>query len=413
MLHFIKKEGTFMTINDRFLTYVQIDTQSDENNHSKPSTTKQYDLAKLLVKELKDLNIQEVKLDPYGVVYAHIPANNASKKTIGLIAHMDTAPDFTGKNVRPKIIFHYDGTPILLNKNLNLWLDPKDFETLSRQIGDDLVVTDGTTLLGADDKAGIAIIMDFVAFIMTHPEYLHCNLSIAFTNDEEIGNGADNFDYAYFNADYAYTIDGGSIHEINYENFNAANATIVVRGRSIHPGSAKNKMLNSILIAQEFHALLDQNAIPSKTEGYEGFYHLDAINGQCEKTTLHYLLRDHDLTKLEKKKQALIKAKEIINQKYQLPLIECNIIDSYYNMKDLILKQPEILEVVYAAYQKLNIDYQLIPIRGGTDGARLSYEGLLTPNLGTGGYNCHGKYEYASLTEMKQMVEILKIIFQQ
>ncbi len=401
-----------MTILDRFLKYVTIDTQSDENSNTKPSTKKQYDLANLLVKELQELNVDDVCIDKYGVIYAHIKANNNSNKKIGLIAHMDTAPDFTGTNVKPRVIKNYSRETIVLNKDKNILLDPDKFDSLNEVVGDDLIVTDGTTLLGADDKAGIAIIMDFIKYIKEHDDYKHCNISIAFTNDEEIGNGADNFDYSLFDADFAYTIDGGSIHEINYENFNAASATITIQGNSIHPGSAKNKMLNSILIANEFNDLLDKNAIPAKTEGYEGFYHLDHINGNCEKTTMHYILRDHDLAKLEAKKNAIIEASNTINKRYNLSIVSYKIEDSYYNMKDLILKRPEVLNIVYDAYKKLNINYELIPIRGGTDGARLSYDGLLCPNLGTGGFNCHGKYEFASLNQMKQMVDILKEIFE-
>lgn len=405
-----RNEEYKMNITERFLKYVSFDTQSDENSHSVPSSSKQLKLAHYLVEELQQLSIQNAFVNEYGIVYAFIEANNGSNQSIGLIAHMDTSPDMSGKNVKPRIISDYDGSPIVLNQNLQIIMNPEVFVDLKKCLHQDLIVTDGTTLLGADDKAGIAIIMDFVEYLVSHPEYLHCKICIAFTPDEEIGKGTDHFDVAFFNADFAYTIDGGSIHEINYENFNAASAEVSIYGNSIHPGSAKGKMKNSILIAQEFNALLPQDAIPSKTEGYEGFHHLCDIQGNCEKTILNYILRDHDLNLLTKQKQYFIKAAEILNQKYGKETIKLEISDSYYNMKEVILKNPLVLSKVYHAYEKLNLFYEIVPIRGGTDGARLSYEELLTPNLGTGGFYCHGKFEFVSINQMQLMVQILKEI---
>ena len=409
MLH--RNEGYKMTLTQRFLKYVAMDTQSDENSSTIPSTKKQLVLANELLNELKQMNIHNSSIDEYGIVYAFIDANNHSNKKIGLIAHMDTSPDMSGKNVKPQLIKNYDGSSIVLNKKLNILMDPALFPSLKECIGDDLITTDGTTLLGADDKAGIAIIMTYLEYVMTTPNYLHSKICVAFTPDEEIGKGADHFNVNKFDADFAYTIDGGSIHEINYENFNAASAKVVVKGNSIHPGSAKNKMLNSILIANEFNDLLPSDAIPSKTEGYEGFNHLFDISGNCEETIMHYILRNHDLNLLQQQKNDFFKAMKTINDIYPSKPITLKIQDSYFNMKELVLKNPDVLNTIYLAYQKLNIDYEVTPIRGGTDGARLTFEGLPTPNLGTGGYNCHGKYEFVSINQMEQMVEIIKKIF--
>lgn len=399
-----------MKLTERFLKYVSFDTQSDESSTTIPSSKNQLKFATYLVDELHQLSISNAFVNEYGIVYAFIEANNGSKQAIGFIAHMDTSPDMTGKNVCPKIVQNYDGSPIILNEKLQIIMHPDLFTDLKKCLHQDLIVTDGTTLLGADDKAGIAIIMDYLSFLVSHPEYPHCKICIAFTPDEEIGKGADHFDIPFFGADFAYTIDGGAINEINYENFNAASATITVHGNSIHPGSAKGKMKNSILIAQEFNNLLPKDAIPFKTEGYEGFNHLCDIQGNCEKTIMNYILRNHDLNQLKQQKEDFHQAALQLNQKYGKETIEMDIHDSYYNMKDLILKNKEVLNRVFQAYKKLNLSYQIVPIRGGTDGARLSYDGLLTPNLGTGGYNCHGKYEFVSIQQMQLMVEILKEI---
>lgn len=396
-----------MSIQERFINYVKIDTQSDENSNTYPSTLKQLDLAKKLVEELQDLGISDAYLSKDGVVYAHIKANDESiKEKIGFISHMDTSPDCSGKLVSPRIIKNYQGEDIILNKEENIVLDPKTFPSLLKNIGETLVVTNGKTLLGADDKAGIAIIMTFIEKLL-QSDIKHGQISIAFTPDEEIGRGTDNFDIKEFDADYAYTIDGGDIHYIEYENFNAASALVKIHGVSIHPGSAKDKMVNSILVAEEFNDLLPRDMIPSKTEGYQGFNHLCGIKGTCEYTEMDYIIRNHTKSIFEKQKKDFEIAKNILNHKYGYEVIEVVIEDSYENMRPYIEKDPRCLNRVEATYKKLNVDYKFEPIRGGTDGARLTVEGLPTPNLGTGGYNYHGRFEYASLTQMEQMVEIL------
>lgn len=400
-----------MKIKDRFLNYVSIDTQSDENSLTYPSTNKQLNLARKLVEELQDLGVTNAYLNKYGIVYAKILANCTEiKEKIGFIAHMDTAPDFTGQDVKPTIINHYDGSNIVLNKEQNIILSSKTFPSLLNNIGETLIVTDGTTLLGADDKAGIAIIMSFIEEIINNPLIKHGQISIAFTPDEEIGRGTDNFDIKEFDADYAYTLDGGQIDFIEYENFNAATATIKIKGNSIHPGSAKDKMINSILVAEEFNDLLPNDMIPSKTEGYQGFNHLHSINGNCENTIMEYIIRNHSKTLFNKQKHDFEVAKNILNHKYEYDIVDLQITDSYENMREYIEKDPRCLERVTSAYKELNMNYSFSPIRGGTDGARLTVNGLPTPNLGTGGYNYHGKYEYVSLTQMEKMVDILKIL---
>ena len=322
------------------------------------------------------------------------------------IAHMDTSPDCSGKDVKPRIIEKYNGDDIVLNKDESIILDTKTFPSLLTNIGETLVVTNGKTLLGADDKAGIAIIMTFIEKLLMS-NIKHGQISIAFTPDEEIGRGTDNFNIKEFDADYAYTIDGGDIHFIEYENFNAASATVKIHGVSIHPGSAKDKMINSILVAEEFNDLLPNDMIPSKTEGYQGFNHLCGIKGSCEYTEMEYIIRNHTKSIFEKQKKDFEIAKNILNHKYGYEIVELLIEDSYENMRSYIEKDPRCLDRIVNVYKKLEIPYQFEPIRGGTDGARLTVLGLPTPNLGTGGYNYHGRFEYASLTQMSQMVEIL------
>lgn len=397
-----------MNIRERFLSYVKIDTQSDESSLTYPSTLKQLELAKKLVEELQELGITNAYLNKYGIVYAKIPANcEEIKEKIGLIAHMDTSPDFSGTNVCPRIINKYDGKSIVLNSELNIVLDPETFPSLLSNINEDLVVTDGTTLLGADDKAGVAIIMSFVEELIKHPNLKHGQISIAFTPDEEIGRGTDNFDIKEFDADYAYTLDGGQIDCLEYENFNAASAKITISGNSIHPGSAKDKMINSILVAEEFNDLLPSDMIPSKTEGYQGFNHLHTISGSCETTVMEYIIRNHSKTLFNKQKKDFEIARDILNHKYGPNTIKLEIEDSYENMREYIEKDPRCLKRIEEAYHALNTKFQYVPIRGGTDGARLTVMGLPTPNLGTGGYNYHGKFEYVSLTQMETMVKIL------
>ena len=397
-----------MEIKERFLNYVSFDTQSVENSQTVPSTSKQLKLGKYLVEELQSLGIENAKIDEYGVVYGTIPSNNNHQgDVIGFIAHMDTSPDASGKDIHPQIIKNYQGQKITLNEDKKLYLDPEQYPQLLHLIHHDLITTDGTTLLGADDKAGIAIIMQMVEYLHTHPEFKHNDIQIAFTPDEEIGCGSNHFDVKYFNADYAYTIDGGDIHIIEYENFNAFSAKVNIHGRSIHPGSAKNKMINSTRVAYEFDSLLPVHMRPESTEGYEGFNHLHAIQGTCEETTMDYIIRNHDLQQAKKQCQEFIDIVEFLNKKYGYQIIDLTITESYLNMKEALKDHMFIVEQALAAIKENGLDAYCSPIRGGTDGARLTFMGLPCPNLGTGGFNYHGPYEYCSLTMMEKQVEIL------
>lgn len=395
-----------MDLVKRFLKYVSFDTQSAEDSKETPSTSKQLLLAKYLVNELKSIGCNNVFVDEYGIVYGEIPANVDYKcPTIGLIAHMDTSPDCSGANIKPRIINKYDGSDIVLNEDTIMKTDY--FTSLKNNIGEDLIVTDGTTLLGADDKAGIAIIVESAYRIINDKNFKHGDIKIAFTPDEEVGRGTEHFDDKYFNADFAYTLDGGDIRAIEYECFNASSAKVEIKGINIHPGSAKDKMVNSMILAKEFDSLLNEDEIPSKTEGYEGFHHLIAMNGEVEKTNLFYIIRNHDLETLKRQENDFYLAKEKINQKYHGDFVDVKIIDSYRNMKDIILAHKEVLDRVTKAYDKLGEPFVFVPIRGGTDGANLSYRGLPCPNLGDGGYNFHGKYEYVSISQMRKMVKIV------
>ena len=397
-----------MEIKERFLNYVSFDTQSVENSQTVPSTSKQLKLGKYLVEELQSLGIENAKIDEYGVVYGTIPSNNNHQgDVIGFIAHMDTSPDASGKDIHPQIIKDYQGQKITLNEDKKLYLDPEQYPQLLHLIHHDLITTDGTTLLGADDKAGIAIIMQMVEYLHTHPEFKHNDIQIAFTPDEEIGCGSNHFDVKYFNADYAYTIDGGDIHIVEYENFNAFSAKVNIHGRSIHPGSAKNKMINSTRVAYEFDSLLPVHMRPESTEGYEGFNHLHAIQGTCEETTMDYIIRNHDLQQAKKQCQEFIDIVEFLNKKYGYQIIEVTITESYLNMKEALKNHMFIVEQALAAIKENGLDAYCSPIRGGTDGARLTFMGLPCPNLGTGGFNYHGPYEYCSLTMMEKQVQIL------
>ena len=397
-----------MEIKERFLNYVSFDTQSVENSQTVPSTSKQLKLGKYLVEELQSLGIENAKIDEYCVVYGTIPSNNNHQgDVIGFIAHMDTSPDASGKDIHPQIIKNYQGQKITLNEDKKLYLDPEQYPQLLHLIHHDLITTDGTTLLGADDKAGIAIIMQMVEYLHTHPEFKHNDIQIAFTPDEEIGCGSNHFDVKYFNADYAYTIDGGDIHIVEYENFNAFSAKVNIHGRSIHPGSAKNKMINSTRVAYEFDSLLPVHMRPESTEGYEGFNHLHAIQGTCEETTMDYIIRNHDLQQAKKQCQEFIDIAEFLNKKYGYQIIEVTITESYLNMKEALKNHMFIVEQALAAIKENGLDAYCSPIRGGTDGARLTFMGLPCPNLGTGGFNYHGPYEYCSLTMMEKQVEIL------
>ena len=397
-----------MEIKERFLNYVSFDTQSVENSQTVPSTSKQLKLGKYLVEELQSLGIENAKIDEYGVVYGTIPSNNNHQgDVIGFIAHMDTSPDASGKDIHPQIIKNYQGQKITLNEDKKLYLDPEQYPQLLHLIHHDLITTDGTTLLGADDKAGIAIIMQMVEYLHTHPEFKHNDIQIAFTPDEEIGCGSNHFDVKYFNADYAYTIDGGDIHIVEYENFNAFSAKVNIHGRSIHPGSAKNKMINSTRVAYEFDSLLPVHMRPESTEGYEGFNHLHAIQGTCEETTMDYIIRNHDLQQAKKQCQEFIDIVEFLNKKYGYQIIDLTITESYLNMKEALKDHMFIVEQALAAIKENGLDAYCSPIRGGTDGARLTFMGLPCPNLGTGGFNYHGPSEYCSLTMMEKQVEIL------
>lgn len=397
-----------MEIKERFLNYVSFDTQSVENSQTVPSTSKQLKLGKYLVEELQSLGIENAKIDEYGVVYGTIPSNNNHQgDVIGFIAHMDTSPDASGKDIHPQIIKDYQGQKITLNEDKKLYLDPEQYPQLLHLIHHDLITTDGTTLLGADDKAGIAIIMQMVEYLHTHPEFKHNDIQIAFTPDEEIGCGSNHFDVKYFNADYAYTIDGGDIHIVEYENFNAFSAKVNIHGRSIHPGSAKNKMINSTRVAYEFDSLLPVHMRPESTEGYEGFNHLHAIQGTCEETTMDYIIRNHDLQQAKKQCQEFIDNVEFLNKKYGYQIIDLTITESYLNMKEALKDHMFIVEQALAAIKENGLDAYCSPIRGGTDGARLTFMGLPCPNLGTGGFNYHGPYEYCSLTMMEKQVQIL------
>ena len=397
-----------MEIKERFLNYVSFDTQSVENSQTVPSTSKQLKLGKYLVEELQSLGIENAKIDEYGVVYGTIPSNNNHQgDVIGFIAHMDTSPDASGKDIHPQIIKDYQGQKITLNEDKKLYLDPEQYPQLLHLIHHDLITTDGTTLLGADDKAGIAIIMQMVEYLHTHPEFKHNDIQIAFTPDEEIGCGSNHFDVKYFNADYAYTIDGGDIHIVEYENFNAFSAKVNIHGRSIHPGSAKNKMINSTRVAYEFDSLLPVHMRPESTEGYEGFNHLHAIQGTCEETTMDYIIRNHDLQQAKKQCKEFIDIVEFLNKKYGYQIIDLTITESYLNMKEALKDHMFIVEQALAAIKENGLDAYCSPIRGGTDGARLTFMGLPCPNLGTGGFNYHGPYEYCSLTMMEKQVQIL------
>jgi tripeptide aminopeptidase len=372
---------------------------------------KQHDLAKLLVSELKEIGASDIIYDEeHCYVYATIPSNLSDGKdrpAIGFISHMDTSDEVSGKDVKPRIVENYDGKDIVLNDKKNIVLSPVDFPELSNHVGEDLIVTDGTTLLGADDKAGVAEIMTLAEILLSNPEIPHGEIKIAFTPDEEIGAGTAHFDVAKFGAKYAYTVDGGKLGDLEYENFNAASGKITVHGRSVHPGDAKNKMINAALICYEFHALLPVFMNPMYTEGREGFFHLTEVNGGTETATASYIIRDHDEKLFAQKKELFVNAAEYLNKKYGEGVVEVTVKDQYRNMIEKIRPHMHLIENAKKAMTDLGVTPLEFPIRGGTDGASLSYMGLPCPNLCTGGYNYHGKYEYASIQEMRKVVEIL------
>ena len=392
------------TVTERFLKYVSFDTMSDETSETCPSSARQKLLGAALVEEMKEMGISDAFMDDNGYVYGTVPGD-PSLPTIGLIAHMDTSPDASGANIQAKIV-EYTGEDICLNGEKGIFLKVSDYPGLKKHKGKHLIVTDGTTLLGADDKAGIAEIMT-AAKCLLEQGGKHATLKIGFTPDEEIGRGADKFDVAGFGADYAYTVDGGSLGELEYENFNAASAKVVINGRNIHPGSAKDKMINSMLIAMEFASLLPASQRPEHTEGYEGFFHLVGMGGEVEHSELHYIIRDHDMEKFARKKEMMVSAAAFINAKYGEGTLELTLRDSYFNMKKCIEPCFYVVERAKKAMEAVGITPVEVPIRGGTDGARLSYEGLPCPNLFTGGENFHGRFEYIPVEDMEKSVELL------
>ncbi len=395
---------------ENFLTYVEIDTQSSEENLETPSTQKQHNLAELLVRQLTEMGAEEITYDKeHCYVYASVPASKGCENApvIGFIAHMDTAPAVTGAGVKPRIVENYDGKDILLNQEKQIVMKVEDFPELPSYEGKRLIVTDGTTLLGADDKAGVAEIMAMAQELLAHPEILHGKVRIGFTPDEEVGAGADHFDVKLFGADYAYTVDGGRLGELEYENFNAAGAKVIIHGRSVHPGDAKDKMRNAVLMAQEFQSMLPVSENPMYTCGYEGFFHLDQLNGTVEEAKAEYIIRDHDRVKFEKKKELFLQTGEFLNSRYGEGTFEIEMKDSYYNMKEVIEKHMHLVDYAKEAMEELEITPVVVPIRGGTDGARLSFMGLPCPNLCTGGQNFHGRFEYACADEMEKIVELL------
>lgn len=395
-----------MKVHERFLNYVKIDTQSVPEAEKIPSSEKQKNLGKLLVQEMISIGIKDAYMDESGYVYGTVKGNTDAP-VIGFIAHMDTSPDMSGTNVKPRIIYDYDGGDIVLNEEKHIVMETKVFEHLMKYTGQDLIVTDGTTLLGADDKAGIAEIMSMAEYLINAPHIKHGTIKIGFTPDEEVGQGAELFNIKEFGADYAYTVDGGEIGELEYENFNAACAKVTINGVNIHPGTAKNKMKNSILIAMEFQRMLPVYETPENTEGYEGFSLLNEMSGNVEKTLLEYIIRDHNIDKFNIKKERFKKIADYLNEKYGQGAVELKLEDSYFNMKEKILPHMHIIENAIKAMENIGIEPKVVPIRGGTDGARLSYMGLPCPNLCTGGHNFHGKYEYIPIQSMEKVVELL------
>ena len=399
-------------ITERFLTYVAIDTQSKANQAQFPSTEKQKDLLRLLAEEMKAMGISDVSIDEYGYVYGSIPSNMDKKvPAIGFIAHADTVEDMPGNDIKYRIVKNYDGKDIVLNEEKGIVMHTAEFPHMLNYVGQDLIVTDGTTLLGADDKAGITEILYAAEYMLEHPEFKHGDIKIAFTPDEEVGRGVDFFDVKKFGADFGYTMDGGGLGELSFENFNACSGFVTIHGTNSHPGSAKNVMVNSILVAMEFSAMLPVHERPESTEVYEGFSHLNNLNGNVEETKMIYMIRDHDRQKLEEKKARFVKAAEYLNFKYGEGTVEVVLKDSYSNMREKIEPCMELIDNAKAAMESLGITPIVKPIRGGTDGARLSYMGLPCPNLFTGGHNSHGRYEYIPVQSMEKGAQvILKIV---
>ena len=393
---------------NRFISYVKIDTESDPDSASTPSTEKQWDLANKLADELKAIGMQEVSIDENAYIMATLPSNVSHQvPTIGFVSHFDTSPDFTAAHVNPQIIENYDGKDIVLNKDENIVLSPDYFEDLLLYKGKTLITTDGTTLLGADDKAGVCEIVSAMEYLIQHPELKHGTIKVGFTPDEEIGRGAHKFDVKKFGADWAYTMDGSQIGELEYENFNAAGAKVKVKGKIVHTGYAKGKMVNSMYYASKFIEALPKNETPEKTEGYEGFYHLHNMEGNVEDSLLHYIIRDHDRDKFERRKQYLIDLVDSMNSEFGSSIFEIEINDQYYNMKEMVVPVMQIVDLAEDAMKALNITPLIKPIRGGTDGSQLSFMGLPCPNIFAGGHNFHGRYEYVPLESILSATEVI------
>ncbi len=397
-----------MTVIERFLKYVSFDTQSDESTGITPSTDKQMVFAKYLQSELESLGLQEISLDDNGYLFATLPSNvDKEVPTIGFIAHMDTSPDMSGKDVKPRIVSNYDGNDIPLCAEEGIILSPKQFPELLDHVGEDLIVTDGHTLLGADDKAGIAEIMGAMAYLIEHPEIKHGKIRVGFNPDEEIGLGAHKFDVEKFGCKWAYTMDGGEVGELEFENFNAAAAKVHVKGRNVHPGYAKNKMINSLLVANEFIALLPENETPATTEGYEGFYHLIGMEGEVEQTLVSYIIRDHDHEKFEARKAFMNECAAKINAKYSEGTVIVELKDQYYNMRQQVEPLMHIIDIAFAAMQEAGVEPKVKAIRGGTDGAQLSFKGLPCPNIFAGGLNFHGRYEFVPIPSIEKAMNVV------
>lgn len=393
---------------NRFISYVTIDTESDPNSDTTPSTAKQWDLAKALVKELKDIGMQDVTIDDNAYLMATLPSNVSHKvPTIGFISHFDTSPDFSGTNVKPQIIEDYNGNDIVLNAKEDIVLSPDYFEDLLLYKGQTLITTDGTTLLGADDKAGICEIVSAMEYLIQHPEIKHGTIRVGFTPDEEIGRGAHKFDVEKFGADWAYTMDGSQVGELEFENFNAASANVKIKGKIVHPGYAKGKMINSMYIATEFINALPRLETPEHTEGYQGFFHLTQIDGKVDETTLQYIIRDHNKNHFEARKEAIQKLTNEINSEYGREVISIEIKDQYFNMREKVEPVIHIVNIAEKALKQLNIKPIIKPIRGGTDGSQLSYKGLPCPNIFAGGHNFHGRYEYIPVESMIKATEVI------
>jgi len=397
---------------NRFLNYVSIDTQSDESSETYPSAAKEFNLAKVLQEELIALGLKDVTLDEHCYLMATLPANTDKKiPTIGFLAHLDTSPDMPGVNIKPQILENYDGKDIVLDKKNNVILNIKEFPELLEYVGQTIITTDGTTLLGADDKAGAAEIITAIEYLVKHPEIKHGTIKVGFTPDEEIGRGVDKFDVKKFDAEFAYTLDGGGIGELEFENFNAAHAKVIFNGRNIHPGYAKDKMINAMILAMEFNGMLPVNERPEFTQDYEGFYHLIKMEGSVENASIQYIIRDHDRVKFEAKKVFIQQTVDYLNKKYRDNTVVLELKDQYYNMKEQVEKVFHVVETAKKAMELVGVVPKVVPIRGGTDGARLSYMGLPCPNIFAGGHNFHGKYEYVPLESMVKAVDvIIKIV---